>query len=74
MQKALFLICVVGALLSAGSLSLSPQNCPGYKVSSLKQRGNSLTADLTLAGSPCNVYGTDLKDLKLQVDYETGRL
>ncbi len=47
-------------------------SCPGYAASNVKQSGTTLTADLTLAGPACNTYGTDLKDLKLLVEYQTG--
>lgn len=49
-------------------------SCPGYKASNVKTSPTGLTADLTLAGSACNVYGDDLKDLILQVTYETGEI
>jgi alpha-glucosidase len=48
-------------------------SCPGYKASNIKTTGSSLTADLSLAGAACNVYGDDLKSLTLQVVYETGK-
>ncbi|KAL4873835.1 glycosyl hydrolases family 31-domain-containing protein [Aspergillus spectabilis] len=44
---------------------------PRYKALRVHENGNTLTADLTLAGKPCNTYGTDLKDLKLLVKYQT---
>jgi alpha-glucosidase len=47
-------------------------NCPGYKASNIKQLGPRLTADLTLAGDACNTYGSDLADLKLLVEEQTG--
>jgi alpha-glucosidase len=47
-------------------------SCPGYKASNVKTTSSSLTADLSLAGPACNVYGTDLTDLTLTVVYETG--
>lgn len=51
-----------------------PASCPGYKASNVKsQGGQPVSADLNLAGSPCNVYGTDLNNLKLVVEYETRR-
>jgi uncharacterized membrane protein len=31
-----------------------------------------LTADLSLAGIACNVYGNDVQDLKLLVNYDSG--
>lgn len=48
-------------------------SCPGYKASNVKTTASSLTADLSLAGAACNVYGTDLTGLTLQVVYETGK-
>jgi alpha-glucosidase len=48
--------------------------CPGYRASNIKAQGGSLTADLTLAGTACNVFGDDLQTLSLTVDYETRML
>lgn len=48
--------------------------CPGYKASNVQTSSSGLTADLTLAGEACNVYGTDLTDLTLEVSYDTGKL
>ncbi|KAI0179275.1 glycoside hydrolase family 31 protein [Hypoxylon sp. FL1284] len=45
--------------------------CPGYTASNVVTTASGLTADLTLAGDACNVYGTDLQDLTLEVSYET---
>jgi alpha-glucosidase len=45
--------------------------CPGYRASSLKTSSTGLTAHLSLAGSACNVYGTDIHDLDLTVEYQT---
>lgn len=45
--------------------------CPGYKASHVTTHGAQLTADLTLAGKACNVFGSDIEKLKLQVSYET---
>ncbi|KAK3328533.1 glycoside hydrolase family 31 protein [Cercophora scortea] len=47
------------------------ESCPGYKASNIKTSPSGLTADLTLAGTACNVYGTDLRDLVLEVTYES---
>jgi alpha-glucosidase len=47
-------------------------DCPGYIASNVQDDGSRVTADLTLAGIACNVYGEDLTDLKLQVEYQTG--
>ena len=46
-------------------------NCPGYKASNVKTSATSLTVTLTLAGTACNVYGDDLRELRLEVSYET---
>ncbi|KAI1389954.1 glycoside hydrolase family 31 protein [Hypoxylon trugodes] len=46
-------------------------SCPGYTASNVIKTASGLTADLTLAGEACNVYGTDLKDLTLEVSYDT---
>lgn len=49
--------------------------CPGYTASNLQNSTTGFTADLELAGSACNVYGTDVEFLTLTVDYQdTGRL
>ncbi|KAI1162801.1 glycoside hydrolase family 31 protein [Nemania serpens] len=45
--------------------------CPGYAATNVKTTASGLTAALTLAGKGCNVYGTDLKDLILEVSYDT---
>ncbi|KAJ4295473.1 hypothetical protein N0V90_007485 [Kalmusia sp. IMI 367209] len=45
-------------------------DCPGYEASNVVKSDSSLTADLKLAGSACNVYGDDLTDLKLLVEYQ----
>ncbi|KAF2140842.1 glycoside hydrolase family 31 protein [Aplosporella prunicola CBS 121167] len=47
------------------------ENCPGYTASNIVDTGSAFTADLKLAGSACNTYGTDLTDLKLQVEYQS---
>jgi alpha-glucosidase len=45
--------------------------CPGYKASQLKQTDRGLTAVLSLAGKPCNVYGNDIESLQLKVEYQS---
>ena len=72
-------------LLAAGAVatgSLIPRDdpqdgplaaCPGYKASNVKTTSSGLTADLSLAGRACNVYGDDLTSLKLSVVYESGQ-
>ncbi|GLI81145.1 hypothetical protein PoHVEF18_009517 [Penicillium ochrochloron] len=65
----LLLAPLVGAALleSRGS----PEECPGYKVVNVREQGHSFEADLTIAGDHCDVYGTDLENLKLFVEYQT---
>ncbi|KAF1851321.1 glycoside hydrolase family 31 protein [Cucurbitaria berberidis CBS 394.84] len=49
--------------------------CPGYKASDVQKNDRGLSAVLTLAGEPCNVYGTDVEALGLSVEYQAkGRL
>ncbi|KAJ9629810.1 hypothetical protein H2203_002191 [Taxawa tesnikishii (nom. ined.)] len=45
--------------------------CPGYKASGVERTENGFAALLTLAGNPCNVYGTDVEFLNLTVDVQT---
>ncbi|PTB71292.1 glycoside hydrolase family 31 protein [Trichoderma longibrachiatum ATCC 18648] len=45
--------------------------CPGYRATNVRVTATGVTADLTLAGAACNVYGTDLPHLTLQVTYQT---
>ncbi|KAF2720440.1 glycoside hydrolase family 31 protein [Polychaeton citri CBS 116435] len=45
--------------------------CPGYKAGNVKKTEHGFTASLTLAGSPCNVYGTDIEDLTLSIDVQS---
>ncbi|KAI2783821.1 glycoside hydrolase family 31 protein [Daldinia loculata] len=51
--------------------AINPQTvCPGYVASNVKNTSNGFTADLTLAGEACNVYGTDIEALSLTVEYQ----
>ena len=45
--------------------------CPGYTASNVETSSTGLTASLSLAGDACNVYGTDIHDLVLTVEYQT---
>jgi hypothetical protein len=49
------------------------ETCPGYSASNVVAKGDTLTADLSLAGKACNTFGEDLDNLKLFVQYETGK-
>lgn len=68
----LFLASLVGAGVALQSRS-SNEDCPGYTATNVNQRGSSLEADLTLAGDHCDSYGTDLENLRLLVEYQTGQ-
>ncbi|KXL49372.1 MAG: glycoside hydrolase family 31 protein [Acidomyces sp. 'richmondensis'] len=45
--------------------------CPGYKASNFKHTEYGLTATLNLAGPACNVYGTDIETLALEVEVQS---
>ena len=45
--------------------------CPGYKASNVQTSATGVTADLALAGAACSVYGDDVAQLKLTVEYQT---
>jgi alpha-glucosidase len=45
--------------------------CPGYTASNVKESERGLTADLTLGGTQCNVYGTDIESLSLKVEFQS---
>ena len=47
--------------------------CPGYEVTNIGVSSSGLKADLILAGTPCNVFGDDISQLRLEVTYETGK-
>ncbi|KAI1380921.1 glycoside hydrolase family 31 protein [Hypoxylon crocopeplum] len=58
-------------VLAIGALAASIEDCPGYTASNVVEADGTLTADLTLSGDACNVYSTDLPNLKLLVEYQT---
>ena len=45
--------------------------CPGYIANNVVRNALGFTATLTLAGTPCNVYGTDIDVLNLTVQYQS---
>ncbi|OQE27003.1 hypothetical protein PENFLA_c006G03149 [Penicillium flavigenum] len=45
--------------------------CPGYKATKQWETRSGFYAELSLAGPACNAFGTDLPDLKLEVEYQT---
>lgn len=79
LHRLLYASFGVGLLSNASPLqyrSASPSvdDCPGYSATNVKYIHNGLTADLELAGDACNVYGTDIADLTLTVEYQTGEM
>jgi len=68
---------IASSTVRAASLSVRQSNdteqldCPGYRATNVATTANGLTAQLTLAGTPCNVFGNDLEDLTLTVEYQT---
>jgi alpha-glucosidase len=51
--------------------AVDPQSvCPGYTASNVVETANGITADLTLAGAACSVYGNDIEELTLTVEYQ----
>jgi alpha-glucosidase len=76
-MHGLFVACAI-ASASARSVALPSRqtsqidNCPGYSASNVQIGDSSITADLALAGEPCNTFGKDLTDLKLEVTFENG--
>ena len=52
--------------------AVNPQSvCPGYTASNVIRTEYGLNATLTLAGTACNVYGTDIETLNLTVEYQS---
>ncbi|KZV94354.1 glycoside hydrolase family 31 protein, partial [Exidia glandulosa HHB12029] len=45
--------------------------CPGYNLGDVSNSKNGLTAKLTLAGDECTAFGLDIKDLTVEVTYDT---
>ena len=80
MTLILYRLFLAAAAVSASTIISTPGDvedgplaaCPGYKASNVKTSSSGLTADLSLAGKACNVYGDDLTSLTLEVVYETG--
>lgn len=44
--------------------------CPGYIASDVQTSDSGLTASLNLAGAGCSVYGNDIENLTLTVEYQ----
>ncbi|KAF9528217.1 glycosyl hydrolases family 31-domain-containing protein [Crepidotus variabilis] len=46
-------------------------NCGGYTLHTIREDDASLSAKLSLANKPCNIYGEDITDLTVEVTFET---
>jgi alpha-glucosidase len=44
--------------------------CPGYTASDVVRDAHGFSATLSLAGKPCNIYGTDVDTLSLTVQFQ----
>ncbi|KAG9311239.1 glycoside hydrolase family 31 protein [Chiua virens] len=51
--------------------SMNVTNCPGYTLSHLVESQYGLTAQLSLAGKPCDAFGKDIADLTIEVTYQS---
>ncbi|OLY80206.1 Alpha-glucosidase [Smittium mucronatum] len=76
MRSGLLLLAVLSAV-SAGAydnVKYPAHDCPGYNVNNIVNSADNsgFTADLYLAGSPCNIYGIDIQNLTLTVSVEKG--
>lgn len=60
-------------LLGIAATTASIDDCPGYTLSNVAESDSQITGDLILAGSACNIYGEDLTNLKLLVEYQTSK-
>jgi hypothetical protein len=63
---------VSGAAVARGQAAGNINDCPGYSASNIVNTDTGLTAKLTLAGPACNAYGTDVQNLRLAVNYDSG--
>ncbi|KAK7054983.1 hypothetical protein VNI00_003446 [Paramarasmius palmivorus] len=73
-------VCAVGFLAPAAQAVLNADNnvysrnvstCPGYSLGSISETATGFTAQLSLAGAPCNAFGTDVPSLTIEVAYES---
>lgn len=66
---------IVGLTLAYSPFVFSKDisECKGYTASNIRENGATISADLMLKGQPCNLYGEDIKNLKLLVEYQSGK-
>ena len=50
------------------------ESCPGYVVGNVREGSGGLSAELRMEGTPCDAFGRDLRDLRVEVEYQTGGL
>ncbi|KAG4437809.1 hypothetical protein IFR05_006696 [Cadophora sp. M221] len=62
---------VSGAAVSRRQAAGTRESCPGYVASNVERTATGLTANLNLGGAACNVYGTDVPELRLSVNYDS---
>ncbi|KAJ5259270.1 CAZyme family GH31 [Penicillium angulare] len=67
----LFLKFSLAGAAAIGIRTDTADQCPGYSSINIIENAHSLTADLVLAGDACDLYGSDLRNLKLLVEYQT---
>lgn len=68
------LVLTILTNLLVATLVAAQRACPGYRAADVTQSSSGLTANLYLAGSACNVFGQDLPNLTLTVEYQTGKI
>ena len=77
-MPSMYLLLSAAIAASASARTLLPRqdsvaSCPGYSASNVQTSATGITADLALAGLACNSYGKDIENLRLTVNYDTGR-
>ena len=71
LQKTLWASVLASSIAFGATGAVDLDACPGYKATHVVTNGPTLSAELTLAGKACNVYGPDVKKLSMEVTYET---
>jgi len=69
----LFAFAALLVVFTAEIAAAQGTQCPGYQAKNVVQTGSGLVADLTLAGDACNLYSNDIANLRLTVEYQTGK-
>jgi len=66
-----FILLVTGHVLASYVDPKRLDACPGYKLSNISERADGMSGTLVLKDNACNVFGDDIKELLLNVLYET---